>query len=131
LEAKFWLIQAEEKFKEDVFDRDGGICVCGSPIEVIHHLLGRSKLRGWKGWPENIKTVWDIRPGDFTYFSPHNPLNGRGLCLHHHVPFAHRFGRFAKKLLLIEILSRCGDMRWAGSLYSWWYRHPPFVEFLG
>jgi len=127
LEKKFWLDQAEEQFKRDVFERDSGVCVCGAPIEVIHHLLGRSKPRGWKGLSEEVKAVWTIRED---IFCSHVELNGRGLCLNHHMPFAHRFGPTAKRLLLRDILHDHADRMFGGKRYWAWYGKPPFLEFL-
>lgn len=131
LEKKYWLDQAEDQWKRDVFQRDNGICVCGAPIEQAHHLLGREKKSvGYKSLPPEIKALWTIQQGDFSCFNPHIEPNGRGLCLAHHVPFAHRFGPIVRKLLLLEILDRCDDSLWMGETYWRLYHRPPFVVHL-
>lgn len=130
LEKKFWLDQALVQFKLDVADRDKGICACGAPIQQAHHLLGRGKPRGWKALPESIRARWIIETPNQEIFNPHILINGRGLCLAHHVPFAHRFRPIVTKLLLIEILWRLKDEYWQGFTYPQWYAMPPFEEYL-
>ena len=128
LEKKYWLDQAEEQWKEDVFRRDNGICVCGAPIQEIHHLLGREKKSvRYKSLPADIKALWTLEQAAFSLFNPHIEPNGRGLCKAHHTPFAHRFGPIVRKLLLLEVLDRCGDRLWMGETYWRLYHRPPFV----
>lgn len=132
LEKQFWLTQAHLQFKLDVIERDGGVCVypCQKPIQQVHHLLGRGKPRGWKGLPETIRARWIIETPNQEIFNPHVPINGRGLCLGHHVPFAHRFRPIVTKLLLLEILNRLAEDYWQGLTYAEYYALPPFEEYL-
>jgi len=130
-EADYWLEQLEAQFKRDVFERDKGVCVCGAPIQNIHHLLTRKKPRDFKGLPTEIRKVWTLEDCGFPFvFNPHLEINGRGLCLNHHEPFAHSFGRLATKLLMCDVLYRCEKREWQERSYWDWYHHPPFVEFL-
>lgn len=131
VEADYWLRQAEAQFEDDVFARDKGICICGAPIEVVHHLLTRKKFRRFKSLPAEIRTVWTLEDWGAPFvFNPHIEINGRGLCLKHHMPLVHGFGKVMTKLLLMEILFRHRERFWRGRSYWDWYHLPPFVEYL-
>lgn len=89
----------------------------------LHHILGRSKPRGWKRLPEPLKSAW-----------PDVPMNLTVLPVEVHRPFAHLTGRENKRRLLQGLLDGHGDLEWpegSGLTYAYWITRPPFSQYLG
>ena len=107
------------EWKTAVIRRDRARCVVtGEPAQEIHHILGRRRPRGFKQMPPEIKDEWpDVEPN----------LACVTLATHQ---WAHRLGRYAKRILLTDLLENHGGREWQGRPYREWLSEPPFAEFL-
>ena len=110
---------AEANFRAAIMERSDGLSeVTGRPGEVIHHILGRGKPKGFKNLPLAIKEIW-----------PHHLLNGIMLTRAEHEA-AHRYSKMMRVLLLNLLLLRYGDTMLEDRTCREWLNEPPFVEWL-
>lgn len=129
LEAQFWAEINKQKNYQMVLDRSDGVDeVTGALPDYrkygqdgekhIHHILGRNKPQGWKGFPEPLKSAWPHVPPGMIYLTESGHW------------WVGRASRYAKVLLLWFMRAKYGDLEWAGKSYKDWYELSPFAEYL-
>ena len=111
----------EERFRETILARAGGICeICGKAPVQAHHIAGRKVAeRKTSGWPEELCEDY-----------PHIPLNGIALCLGGHRWMAKAL-RHSKPMLFAWLKHAYGKHIYRGKSYSKWMAGPgPWEEYL-